>query len=139
MVTIDDLKQDLHITYNADNDILQRNLDAAIAIVEKYTSLSMVEKAVPYRAVVGHKFKVYQSPIESVTGGTYIECDTYAVITPTATTVTVNYGAVDYPNLNKAVLRIAGDMYENVEISEVTLPIDVQLLLNQYRNDSFLS
>lgn len=139
MVTIDELKQDLHITYNADDDILQRNLDAAIAIVEKYTSLSIVEKSVPYNTVVGHKFKVYQSPIESVTGGTYTECDTYAVITPMSTTVTVNYGSVNYANLNKAVLRIAADMYENVEISEVTLPIDVQLLLNQYRNDSFLS
>ena len=139
MVTLDQLKEDLRIDFDNDNAILQRNLDAAIAIVEKYTGYSMVAKAVPYRAVIGHKFKVYMSPVESVNGGTYEVCGTYTFITPTQSTVTVNYGSVDYANLNKAVLRIAADLYENVEISEVTLPIDIQLLLNQYRNDSFIS
>lgn len=139
MVTLDQLKEDLRVDFSNDDAILQRNLDAAMAIVEKYTGYSMTSKSVPYRAVVGHKFKVYMSPVGSVTGGTYEVCGAYTVITPTQSTVTVNYGSVDYANLNKAVLRIAADLYENVEISEVTLPIDVQLLLNQYRNDSFLS
>lgn len=139
MVKLDQLKEDLRVDFPNDDAILQRNLDAAIAIVEKYTGYSMVAKSVPYRAVIGHKFKVYMSPIESVTGGTYEQCNNYTVIKPTSTNVTVEYGAVDYANLNKAVLRIAADLYENVEISEVTLPVDIQLMLNQYRNDSFIS
>lgn len=139
MVTLDQLKEDLRVDFDNDDAILQRNLDAAIAIVEKYTGYSMVAKSVPYRAVIGHKFKVYMSPVELVTGGMYEACGAYTVITPTQSSVTVNYGAVDYANLNKAVLRIAADLYENVEISEVTLPIDIQLLLNMYRNDSFIS
>lgn len=139
MVTLEHLREDLRIDFPNDDAILQRNLDAAIAIVEKYTGYSMSAKSIPYRAVIGHKFKVYMSPVESVTGGTYEVCNDYTVITPTQLNVTVNYGSVDYANLNKAVLRIAADLYENVEISEVTLPIDVQLLLNQYRNDSFIS
>lgn len=139
MVTLDQLKEDLRVDFSADDAILQRNLDAAIAIVEKYTGYSMFAKSVPYRAVIGHKFKVYMSPIESVTGATYEQCNNYTVIKPTSTNVTVEYGAVGYANLNKAVLRIAADLYENVEISEVTLPVDIQLMLNQYRNDSFIS
>lgn len=139
MVTLEQLKEDLHVDYSDDNAILQRNLDAAVAIVEKYTSLVMVARSETKIARVGTKFKVFMSPVSSVTGGTFEECNDYALITPTATTVTINYGAVNLPNLDKAVLRIAADLYENVEISEVRLPLDVQLMLNQYRNDSFIS
>lgn len=139
MVTLEQLRQDLRIDFDDDNAILQRNLDAAVAIVEKYTSLVMVARSEQRIAVAGRKFKVFMSPVSSVTGGTFEECNDYTLITPSATTVTINYGAVNLPNLDKAVLRIAADLYENVEISEVRLPLDIQLMLNQYRNDSFLS
>lgn len=141
MVTLEQLKEDLMIAYDNDDAILQRNLDAAVAIVEKYTSLSMVDKSLTYPARDGKCIKVYAYPVESVTGGEFKDCYDYTLITPGAgvTSVTVEVGSVDYPNLNKAVLRISGELYENVEISEVALPIDIQLLLNQYRRTSFLS
>lgn len=139
MVTLEQLKEDLRIDFDDDNAILQRNIDAAVAIVEKYTSLVMVARSEQRIASVGKKFKVFMSPVLSVDGGTFEEFDDYTLITPNATTVTINYGSVSLPNLDKAVLRIAADLYENVEISSVALPIDVQLMLNQYRNDSFLS
>jgi hypothetical protein len=141
MVTLEQLKEDLRIDYDNDDAILQRNLDAAVAIVEKYTSLSMVDKTLTYPVREGKCIKVYAYPVESVTGGEFKDCYDYTLITPDrdVTTLTVDLGSVDYPNLNKAVLRIAGDLYENVEIDSVTLPIDVQLLINQYRRTSFLS
>ena len=138
MATLEQLKEDLRVDFTDDDSILQRNLDAATAIVEKYTGLSMSDKTLtftgkdkPFRL-----FDVY--PIESVDGGTFAECSGGYLITPTDETVTVEVGSVNYPNLDKAVLRIASDLYENVEISEVSLPIDVQLLVNQYRKTSFL-
>lgn len=138
MATLEQLKEDLRVDFPDDDSILQRNLDAATAIIEKYTGLSMSDKTLtftgkdkPFRL-----FDVY--PIDSVDGGTIAECAGGYVITPTDSTVVVEVGSVNYPNLDKAVLRIASDLYENIEISEVSLPIDVQLLVNQYRKTSFL-
>lgn len=139
MATLEQLKEDLRVDFTDDDSILQRNLDAATAIIEKYTGLSMSDKTLtftgkdkPFRL-----FDVY--PIDSVDGGTFTECSGGYLITPTEQVVTVEVGSVNYPNLDKAVLRIAADLYENIEVSEVNLPVDIQILVNQYRRTSFIS
>lgn len=140
MVALSDLKDYLNIPFNQDDAKLTRKLNAAVRIVELYTNLSLVAKTVTIR---GSRRGVvfFGSPIISITGATDT-CYNDMSVTIYANdgdTVTVQLGAVDEPNLDEAVLRIAATLYEGIEISEVTLPLDIQLLINQFRHDDFIS
>src|SRR5690606_41590998 len=94
MATLEQLKEDLRVDFPDDDSILQRNLDAATAIIERYTGLSMSDKTLTFtgkdKPII--LFDVY--PIESVDGGTVSECAGGYLITPTASVVTVEGGSV---------------------------------------------
>lgn len=140
MVALSDLKDYLNIDFNQDDAKLTRKLNAAIRIVERYTNLSLVAKTVSIR---GSRRGVvfFGSPIISITGATdtcYNDMSV-TIYAKDGDTVTIQLGEVDEPNLGEAILRIAATLYEGIEISEVTLPLDVQLLINQFRHDDFIS
>lgn len=140
MVDLNALKDYLNIDFNQEDAKLTRKLNAAIRIVERYTNLSLVAKTVTIR---GSRRGVvfFGSPIISITGATdtcYNDMSV-TIYAKDGDNVTVQLGAVDEPNLDEAVLRIASTLYEGIEISEVTLPLDVQLLINQFRHDDFIS
>lgn len=139
MVTLDDLKDYLNVDYNDDNAKLQRKLNSAVRVVERYTNHSLSDKVITYTSN-GHCREFYQYPIESVLGAVRVEYKDLSVIVyaKDGDIVTIDLGVSDEPNLDEAVLRIAATLYENIEISEVNLPLDVQLLLNKFRRDSFL-
>lgn len=139
MVTIDDLKDELLITWSQDDAKLTRKLNAAINIVERYTNRSLVSKIVTRRSN-GCPIEFYGSPIEDITGATQVEYTSLGamIYAPSGSVVSIGLGESDITALDEAVLRIAATLYENGEISEVTLPLDVQLLINQYRLDSFV-
>lgn len=139
MVTIQDLKDELLITWSQDDAKLQRKLNAAIGIVESYTNRSLVSKTVTRRSN-GCPIEFYGSPIDSITGATRVDYTSLGAIihAKSGDTVTIELGESDITALDEAVLRIGATLYENGEISEVTLPLDVQLLINQYRLDSFI-
>lgn len=137
MVTIDNLKDYLNIDFNDDNVKLQRKLDASISRIERYTNLSLVAKTVNKR--VYGTFEFYGSPIISITGTPNI-CYNETGFTATGNgIIQIELGATDNPMIDEAVLKLAGQLYEDIEIDSVNLPLDIQLLLNQFRNDSFLS
>ncbi len=139
MVTLDDLKQELLVTWSQDDAKLQRKLNAAIDIVERYTNRSLVSKTVTRRSN-GCPIEFYGSPIESITGATRVDYNSLCAIihAKSGDVVSIELGESDITALDEAVLRIAATLYENGEISEVNLPLDVQLLINQYRLDSFV-
>lgn len=140
MVTLQDLKDYLNIDYDNDDSKLDRKLKSAIRIVERYTNHSLrnrVDKIVSN----GLPIQYFFSPIERITGAKEV-CynDVSATIySKSGDTIEIILGVSDEPNLDEAVLRIASSLYENIEISEITLPLDVQLLINQFRRDDFLN
>lgn len=138
-VTLQDLKDYLNINFDNDDNKLERKLNAAILIVERYTNHSLVAKTISYTSN-GYSKQIYQYPILSITGAESVCYDNLHVTinAKLGDIVTIQLGVSEESNLDEAVLRIAGDLYENVEISEVALPIDVQLLLNQFIRDSFI-
>src|SRR5690606_40294951 len=104
MATLEQLKEDLRVDFTDDDSILQRNLDAATAIIEKYTGLSMSDKTLTFtwKDKAFRLFDVY--PIESVDGGSFAECAGGYLITPTDSMVVVEVVSVKYPNLDRAGL-----------------------------------
>lgn len=139
-VTLTDLKDYLNIDYPNDDLKLERKLNAAIRVVEKYTNHSLRDHDIIIIGT-GCASEFYGYPIDSITGAERIEyTDMGACVTAKiGDRVTIKMGISEEPNLDEAVLRIASTLYEEIEISETTLPLDVQLLLNQYRLDSFIS
>lgn len=139
MVTIDDLKDELLITWSQDDAKLQRKLNAAVDIVERYTNRSLVSKTVTRRSN-GCPIEFYGSPIESINGATRVEYTSLGamIYAKSGDVVSIELGESYITALDESVLRIGATLYENGEISEVNLPLDVQLLLNQYRLDSFI-
>lgn len=140
MVTLEQLKEDLRIDFDQDDAILQRNLDAAVSIIERYTGISISEKTLEFTGR-DRPFKLYDVyPIDSIDGATFEDCGPYYVITPDDSGfISIEVGDEDIPALNKAALRVASDLYENIEIRETTLPIDVQMMVNKFRRGGFLS
>lgn len=138
-VTLQDLKDYLNIQFSQDDAKLTRKLNSAIKIVELYTNHSLVAKTITYTSNGRYK-EFYGYPILSITGAKSTCYNDLSVIIHSneGETVTIQLGVSDDANLDEAVLRIAADIYENIEISETTLPLDVQLLLNMSRRDSFL-
>ena len=139
MATLIELKEELGISWNNDDSKLQRKLDAAIRIIERYTNRSLTQKTVTLTSY-GYPIEFYGSPILSVTGAKT------ACYNPMGGTffadegddIEVSLGVSDIPSLTEAVIRVAATLYENGEVSEVNLPVDVQLLVNQFRLDSFI-
>lgn len=137
-VDLADLKEALRIDFPDDDNILERKLRTAIAVIERYTSHSLHEHTEVIRSN-GYPIEVYKYPIVSVDGGDVDEMSIKSVIkAPRGSDVTITYGVSEHANLWEAVIRVASYLYENIDINEVSLPADVQLLINQYRRDDFI-
>ena len=138
MVDLADLKEALRIDFPDDDNILERKLRTAIAVIERYTSHSLHDHTEVIRSN-GCPIEVYKYPIVSVDGGDVEEMSIKSVIkAPRGSDVTITYGVSEHANLWEAVIRVASYLYENIDINEVSLPADVQLLINQYRRDDFI-
>lgn len=139
-VTIEQFKKIARIDYNDDNDELQLYLDASVEFIEKYTNYSLSAKTVTLISN-GCPIEYYGYPILSVSGTDKIEYGSLSatLYAPSGSTITVNLGDSNNAILKSAVYSLALTMYESKEISEVTLPVDLQCKINQFRRDSFIS
>ena len=137
MVDLSDLKDALRIDFNDDDDILDRKLKTAIQVVERYTGHSLRDRSITYISD-GKRREFFEYPI-TVNGGDVVE-DGFStfVYAKKGDSVTITFGVSEHENLWEAVIRIASYLYENIDINEVSLPADVQLLINQFRRDSFI-
>lgn len=139
-VTLQDLKDELEITWSDDDLKLQRKLDAAIDVVERYTNHSLVAKTITLTST-GKPIEFFGAPILSVSGAQR-ECYNNTGVTLYAKdgdVITIDMGVSNIKSLDEAVIRIASTLYEDGEIDAVRLPLDVQLLINQFRLDDFIS
>ena len=139
-VTLQDLKDELEITWSEDDLKLQRKLDAAIDIVERYTNHSLKSKTITLTST-GRPIEFFGAPILSVSGAQR-ECYNDMGVTLYAKdgdVITISMGVSNIKALDEAVIRIASTLYEDGEINTMHLPIDIQLLINQFRLDDFIS
>lgn len=139
-VTLQDLKDELEITWSEDDLKLQRKLDAAIDVIERYTNHSLRAKTITLTST-GKPINFFGAPILSVSGAQRV-CYNSTGVTLYAKegdTISISMGVSDIKALDEAVIRIASTLYEDGEIDAVKLPLDVQLLVNQYRLDDFIS
>lgn len=139
-VTLQDLKDELEITWSDDDLKLQRKLDAAIDVIERYTNHSLVSKTITLTST-GRPIDFFGSPILSVSGAQK-ECYNdmgVALYAKDGDIITISMGVSNIKALDEAVIRIASTLYEDGEIDAVKLPIDIQLLVNQFRLDDFIS
>lgn len=139
-VTIQDLKHELRIDWSEDDIQLTRKLNSAIQIVERYTNQSLKEKTIKLRSY-GKWIEFFGAPILEIRHAEKAEYNDMGVClyAKHGAEIEIDLGVTDLANIDEAVIRIAVSIYEGEEITEVTLPIDVQLLLNQFRLDSFIS
>lgn len=139
-VTLEDLKDELLITWGNDDMKLQRKLDTAIDIIERYTNQSLTPKTVT-RIGNGSNLEFYGAPILNITGAKSVRYNNLGatIHANNGDTIEIELGAVNIKALDEAVIRIASTLYEDGIIDPVKLPSDVQLLVNQFRLDSFVS
>lgn len=140
MVTLSDLKQELRIDWNQDDAQLTRKLNSAIDIIEQYTNQSLVAKSVTLVSN-GYPIEFFKTPIINIAGAHKVEhCGIVTILhAKRGDTITIDLGVSTYVNLYEAVIRLAVYLYEDREINAMTLPIDIQGLVNMYRNDNFIS
>ena len=140
MVNLQDLKDELAITWVEDDAKLTRKLNSAISIIEKYTNQSLVAKTVTLISN-GKPKEFLQTPILNITGAKCVEHKAIGVVlyAKHGEEITIELGVSPYTNLYEAVIRLAVYLFEDREINPLNLPEDVQALVNQFRNDNFIS
>lgn len=142
MVTLDDLKQELLIDFSDFDVSLQRKLDVAIAIIERYTNIIVRERTGAFVSD-GCPIKFYEYPIQIISIDKpykeYKGVDYICIDTEKGANISVKFGdtTTAIPEINEAIIRLAVYLYENKESSSVTLPVDIQLLVNQFRRGLF--
>lgn len=143
VISLADAKEHLVVDF-PDNDVsIERNIKTAIALVEQYTCYKLYERSVTYTMpLCGHK-EVYDYPL-SITAGQPVKI--YDRVLSTIVSAASGYGvtaAVGYSDvadipspLIDGAYKIIEYLYENKDIYEANLPLDVQLILNPYRRSA---
>lgn len=132
-------KKIARIDWNQDDEELQLYLDGAVQFIEKYTDVSISDKVITYISN-GCPKEIYSFPILSVTGADNIHYGDMSVIiyAKSGDTVTINLGDSNNKILESACYELALTMFEQKEMDTISLPVDLQFKVNQFRR-SFLS
>jgi len=139
VISLADAKEYLRVDYPDQDGVITRNIKSAVALIEKYTGVMLYERERTY-ALSGCSLEIYDSPI-TFTGTlpTHIKKMAMSVIVygKSGETFTANVGYSDPneipQNLVDACYKMITYLYENRDAYSVTLPADVQMLVNQFR------
>lgn len=148
VISVEQAKAYLRVDFDTDDDLITSLIQTSVAWVEQYTCYRLFERVelfIAYNCKTGLPYY----PIE-VTSVEYdgdeqdivtknrplelvVECKKDSVIT-----ATVGYSDVaDIPApLLTACYKLITYLYENRDAYGATLPVDVQLLINQYRRSA---
>lgn len=142
VISLVDAKDSLVVDY-PDKDVeITRHIKSAIALVEQYTDVYLYERPRTY-ALLGCSLEIYDAPI-SFTGvvptKTKHQAMSVIVYGKSGDTYTANIGysnVNDIPqNLIDACYKIITYLFENKDAYSVNLPMDVQMLINQFRRSA---
>lgn len=132
-------KEYLRVDYPDQDGVITRNIKSAVALIEQYTDVYLYERPRTY-ALLGCSLEIYDSPLTftaPVPTKTKQQVMSIIVYGKSGDTYTANIGysnADDVPqNLVDACYKMITYLYENRDAYSVTLPADVQVLINQFR------
>lgn len=133
-------KKIARIDWSQDDEELQLYLDGAVQFIEKKTNVSMSPKVVSYISD-GSPREIYDFPILSVTGHEKMHDGILSTViySKRGDVVTINLGDANNKILESVSYSVALTMYEQKEIDGVVLPTDVEIKVNRFIRDSFIS
>lgn len=139
VISLDDAKECLKVDFPDDDAIIERNIKSAVSMIEKYTDVYLYQRSENY-TLNGCKLEVYDYPIV-FTGVLPTKQDNKAmsviIYGLDNSTFTANVGYADVTlipqNLLDACYKMITYLYENRDAYTIGLPLDVQMLINQYR------
>lgn len=139
VISLVDAKEYLRVDYADQDSVITRNIKSAVALIEQYTDVMLYERERTY-SLLGCSLEIYDSPIQ-FTGTLPTKTKQMAmsviVYGKSGETFTANVGYSDTneipQNLVDACYKMITYLYENRDAYSVTLPADVQMLINQFR------
>ena len=142
VISLEDAKKNLVVDFPDRDDEITRHIKSAVSIIEQYTDVYLYERPVTY-TLQGCSLEIYDSPL--VWTGTvpeHLHDRAMSVIVHgkkgDVFTANVGYSDVDDipQNLVDACYKIITYLFENKDIYSVSLPLDVQMLVNQFRRSA---
>lgn len=139
VIPLEDAKSALVIDY-PDRDVeITRAIKSAVSIIEKYTNVFLYERDVEYSIVNGCSNEIYDYPITLNDSSLKTKHNVLSITVfgkvGDMFTASVGYSDVtDIPqNLIDACYKLITYLTENKDAYNVSMPLDVQLMVNQYR------
>lgn len=142
VISLDSAKKDLVVDFS-DRDVeITRHIKSAVSIIEQYTDVYLYQREVEY-VLQDCSLEIYDSPLEWI--GTTPErlknrAMSVIVYGKKGDSYTANVGYADVEeipqNLVDACYKIITYLFENKDIYSVSLPLDVQMLVNQWRRSA---
>lgn len=142
VISLADAKEYLRVDYTDQDGVITRNIKSAISLIEQYTDVYLYERERTY-ALLGCSLEIYDSPL--VWTGispekTKQQAMSVIVYGKSGDTFAANIGysdKADIPqNLLDACYKLITYLFENRDSYSVSLPLDVQMLVNQYRRSA---
>lgn len=132
----------LRVEGNTEDAVIQLSLDAAISWVEQYTDHILVKRDIVLSDGC-HKVYAFPRVIKSSVGKYKVDgslsslSSTFYVPTDSSVTLTIGYNSdLEVPaTLKTAVLKLTTYLYENRDAYPAEMPIDIQILINQFRRN----
>lgn len=139
VISLEDAKDALVIDYPDRDKEITRAIKSAISIIEKYTNVFLYERDVEYSILNGCSEEIYDFPIKFNDSSLNKKQNALSVTVfgkeGFGFSGKVGYSDVtDIPqNLIDACYKLITYLTENKDAYNVSMPLDVQLLVNQFR------
>lgn len=154
VITLQQAKDWLVVDFDDQDENIERNIKTAIAWVEKYTCHLLYKRAITIPvtssrtaiafyplADVALKNTADETLAAMITEGatkTYVYYSGYCGLGQNKITANAGYETIDLipAPLLDACYKLITYLYENRDAYSSTLPVDIQLLINQYRRSA---
>ena len=141
-ISLEEAKNSLVVDYqDRDSDII-RYINTAVALTERITNYALYQRAHTYTIPSYGCLEIYDYPIDLSPTGITVHENVLSTTVKGAPGLGVqsNIGYVDPSDapspLKDACLKIINYLFENKDLYETNLPLDVQLLLNPYKRSA---
>lgn len=140
VISLQSAKDYLRVDYSDDDAIITRLIYTAVDRIEQYTHYMLYKRSTTY-AMHKNSIEIYDFPITIDTDHKFsqnvLSITVYGCIGDNVH-ASIGYGAggnIPQP-LISACYKLIAYLYENRDVYNVTLPLDVQMLVNQYRRSA---
>lgn len=141
VISLDEAKEYLRVDYDDQNNVITRNIKTAVSLIEEYTNIFLYEREKQYTVTGNCGIEIFDYPIELADSSLKVKQNVLSLTVfdkqGNSVLATVGYSTIDYipANLIDACYKLITYLYENRDAYTATLPVDVQLLVNQFRRN----